>query len=103
MRNNGSVQQLDFLNENEKSVFKTFAEISQKEIITQASQRQKYIDQGQSLNIMIPSGVSAKEMNQLTLYAWESGVKSLYYQHSSNAAQELFRKFNEDNCSACEG
>ena len=103
LRNNGSVQQLDFLTEKEKAVFKTFAEISQKEIITQAAQRQKHIDQGQSLNIMIPSGVSAKEMNQLTLYAWESGVKSLYYQHSSNAAQELFRKFNEDNCSACEG
>ncbi len=50
----GSVQHLEFLTQEEKDVFKTFGEISQKEIVIQAAQRQKHIDQGQSLNIMIP-------------------------------------------------
>ena len=49
----GSVQHLMFLSDHEKDVFKTFGEISQKEVIIQASIRQKFIDQSQSLNLMI--------------------------------------------------
>lgn len=101
LRNNGSVQQLDCLTQEEKDVFRTFAEISQREIITQAAQRQKYIDQGQSLNITIPPETTAKEINQLLIYAWESGIKGLYYQHSTNAAQAFYRKLND--CKSCEG
>jgi ribonucleoside-diphosphate reductase alpha chain len=101
LRNNGSVQHLKDLTDEEKGVFRTFAEISQKEIITQAAQRQKYIDQGQSLNITIPPETSAKEINQLLIYAWESGIKGLYYQHSTNAAQAFYRKLND--CKSCEG
>ena len=96
----GSVQHLDFLTEDEKSVFKTFSEISQMEIIIQASQRQKYIDQGQSLNLMVPFNSSPKEVNQLILEAWRLGVKSLYYQRSFSPAQELSRKLT--SCSSCE-
>lgn len=101
LKNNGSVQQLDFLTEEEKNTFRTFSEISAKETVIQAAQRQKFIDQGQSLNLMIPPKTTAKEINQLLIFAWESGVKSLYYQHSSNAAQEFYRKLNE--CTNCEG
>lgn len=90
--NDGSVQHLDFLTENEKKVFRTFAEIDQKVIIDQAAGRQKYIDQSQSLNIMIDPSISAKDLNSLYLYAWEKGVKTLYYQHSMNAAQQFGRK-----------
>ena len=96
----GSVAHLDFLSENEKATFKTFGEISQKEIIIQAAQRQKYIDQGQSLNIMIPPSTSVKEVNQLMIFAWEQGIKGLYYQKSANPAQELARSIL--NCESCQ-
>ena len=98
----GSVQHLDCLTGEEKEVFKTFAEIPQMAIINQAAQRQKYIDQAQSLNVSIdPSEVSVKEINQLYIEAWKKGVKSLYYQHSVNAAQKFSRDILE--CKACEG
>jgi ribonucleoside-diphosphate reductase alpha chain len=96
----GSVQHLDFLTQNEKDVFKTFGEISQKEIVIQAAQRQKYIDQGQSLNIMIPPDTKPKEVNELMIFAWEQGIKSLYYQRSANPAQELARSIL--SCKSCE-
>ena len=95
----GSVQHLDYLTQNEKDVFKTFSEINQYEIINQASVRQKYIDQGQSLNIMINPKTSTKELNELHLYAWENGIKTLYYQHTTSAAQEFYRS---SVCLSCE-
>ena len=97
----GSVQHLDCLTDNEKEVFKTFAEIPQMAIVNQAAQRQKHIDQAQSVNVSIdPSEVSVKEINQLYIEAWRKGVKSLYYQHSVNAAQKFSRDILE--CRACE-
>src|SRR5699024_10846040 len=96
----GSVQQLDFLSDHEKDVFKTFAELNQYEIINQASVRQRFIDQSQSLNIMInPAMMTTKEINHLHLYAWENGIKTLYYQHSTSAAQAFYRS---SVCLACE-
>jgi ribonucleoside-diphosphate reductase alpha chain len=97
----GSIQHLSFFSQEEKDVFKTFGEISQKEIIIQAAQRQKYIDQGQSLNIMVPASTKPKEINELMIFAWEQGIKSLYYQRSSNPSQQLARSIL--NCSTCEG
>lgn len=97
----GSVQHLDILSQDEKDTFKTFGEISQKEIIIQAAQRQKYIDQGQSLNLMIPPTAKPKEVNELIIFAWEQGIKSLYYQRSANPAQELARSILK--CQSCEG
>jgi len=100
-QNDGSVQHLDCLTEEEKEVFKTFAEIPQMAIINQAAQRQKHIDQAQSLNVSVdPSEVSVKDINQLYIEAWKKGVKSLYYQHSVNAAQKFSRDILE--CKACE-
>jgi len=97
----GSVQHLDCLTDEEKDVFKTFAEIPQMAIINQAAQRQKYIDQAQSLNVSIdPGEVSVKDINQLYIEAWKKGVKSLYYQNSVNAAQKFSRDILE--CKACE-
>jgi len=96
----GSVQHLSFLNENEKDVFKTFGEISQKEIIIQAAQRQKYIDQSQSINLMIHPATPAKEVSQLLIEAWKLGVKTLYYQKGTNPAQELGRSIL--SCKSCE-
>ncbi len=99
----GSVQQLDFLSEEEKNVFKTFQEINQKMLIDQAAIRQKYIDQGQSLNLAINPDIPVKFINELYLHAWNMGIKTLYYQHSVNAAQQFGRKKNPFNeCTACQ-
>jgi len=100
LKKGGSVQHLDFLTQDEKDVFKTFGEISQKEIIIQAAARQKYIDQGQSLNLMIPPNTKPKDVNELMIFAWENGIKSLYYQRSANPSQELARSILE--CKSCE-
>ena len=86
----GSVQHLDFLSQREKDVFKTYGEINQYNILDQAGSRQYFIDQGQSINIMVnPQHVTAEELNELYLFAWSNGIKSLYYQHGTNAAQQF--------------
>ena len=95
----GSVQHLEFLTDNEKEVFKTYCEIDQMDIIYQAANRQNYIDQGQSINLMVHPNMSAKEINKLYIKGWELGLKSLYYQHSMNAAQQF--KQNKE-CTSCE-
>ena len=100
LMNAGSVQHLEFLSDHEKLVFKTFAEISQREVIIQASQRQKYIDQGQSLNLMVHPSIPTKDVNALILEAEELGIKALYYQYSVNAAQAFTRDIL--NCVSCE-
>ena len=97
----GSVLHLAFLSEEEKSVFKTFGEISQKEVVIQAAQRQKFIDQAQSLNIMVHPKSSPKDVSQLMIFAWEQGVKTLYYQRGTNPSQELGR--NLLDCQSCSG
>ena len=100
MMKGGSVQHLDFLTQEEKDVFKTFAEISQMEVIQQAADRQKFIDQGQSLNVMISDEVPLKDVNQLVIKAWELGIKTLYYQRGVNQAQAVGRDIL--NCAVCE-
>ena len=97
----GSVQHLKFLSDKEKAVFKTFGEISQKEVLIQAAQRQKFIDQAQSLNIMIHPKSSPKDVSQLMIFAWEQGIKTLYYQRGTNPSQELSR--NLLDCESCSG
>lgn len=96
----GSVQHLDFLDEKQKSIFKTFSELSQLSIIQQAAQRQKFIDQGQSINVMIHPNTPLKDINRLYIQAEELGLKSLYYQINLSAAQELNRNLLE--CKSCE-
>lgn len=100
LEHDGSVQHLDFLGDEEKRVFETFPEVSQLDLVIQAGQRQKYIDQSQSLNLMVHPATPTKDLNALHMEAWERGVKTLYYQHSVNAAQEFNR--NLLVCSSCE-
>ena len=96
----GSVQHLDILTDHEKSVFKTYSEIDQMDIIYQAANRQNHIDQGQSLNVMVHPDMSPKEINKIHITAWKLNIKSLYYQHSMNAAQKFKQK---KECESCEG
>jgi len=96
----GSVQHLDFLTQKEKEVFRTFSEISPLTIVQQAAGRQKWIDQAQSLNLMIPPDAPVKDVNALLIEGWKLGVKTFYYQRSSNPAQELVRDIL--TCASCE-
>lgn len=99
----GSVQHLLCLSAEEKEIFKTFSEIDQSAIIEQAAVRQVYIDQGQSLNVMINPATEVKDINRFYIDAWRMGVKTLYYQHSMNAAQQLGRqKIAANACVSCE-
>lgn len=98
----GSVQHLNFLSDEERDTFKTFSEISQMTLVQQAAQRQAFIDQGQSLNLMIHPETPVRDINLLLLRAAELGVKSLYYQYSVNAAQEFNRELLL-SCRVCEG
>ncbi len=105
-QNDGSVQHLDILSDEQKEVFRTFAEINQSSIINQAAVRQSYIDQSQSLNLMVSPDMPTRDVNKLLIEAWQLGVKTLYYQHSMNSAQAFARKklgLNDLQCVACEG
>ena len=97
---------MEFLTDEQKDVFRTFAEINQSSIINQAAIRQDFIDQSQSLNIMVSPDMPTKTINKLLIDAWKLGVKTLYYQHSMNSAQAFARKkmsINDLACVACEG
>lgn len=96
----GSVQHLEFMSQEEKDVFKTFSEITPMSIVQQAAARQKYIDQAQSLNLLIAPDASIKDVNALIIEGWRLGVKTFYYQRSANPAQQLVRDIM--SCSVCE-
>jgi len=100
LKHGGSVQHLDFMSDHEKDVFKTFSEIAPISIVQQAAARQKYVDQAQSLNLLIAPEVSAKDVNALIIEGWRLGVKTFYYQRSTNPAQQLVRDIM--NCVVCE-
>lgn len=75
----GSVQHLDFLNEEEKAVFKTAFELDQRWLVEHAADRTPYICQAQSLNLFLPADVHKRDLHQIHLMAWKRGLKSLYY------------------------
>lgn len=91
MLHDGSVQHLKFLTQNERDVFKTFAEIDVDLLVEQAALRQKFIDQGQSLNLMFHPTVTPKEINRIYLKAHDLGIKAIYYQMGMNASQAFSR------------
>lgn len=95
----GSVQHLEFLTDEEKAVFKTYSELDQLDVVYQAAARQAHIDQGQSVNIIVHPDMPTKEINKIHVTAWKLGLKSLYYQHSMNAAQKFKQK---KECASCE-
>jgi ribonucleoside-diphosphate reductase alpha chain len=96
----GSVQHLEFLTDLEKDVFRTYSEIDQLAIVYQAANRQNHIDQGQSVNILVHPDMPVKEINKIHVTAWKLGLKSLYYQHSMNAAQKFRQKKDCESCEA---
>jgi len=82
--NEGSVQHLDFLSDDEKDVFKTAFEIDQRWLIEFAADRAGYICQAQSLNVFLPANVHKRDLHQIHYQAWKRGVKSLYYCRSKS-------------------
>lgn len=103
MLSGGSCQDIACLTDHEKEVFRTFSETNQYSIINQAAQRQVYIDQGQSINLNFPSTTPVKTINALILHAYDSGIKSLYYQRSASVLREELSVLNDTSCKACEG
>jgi ribonucleoside-diphosphate reductase alpha chain len=77
--NKGSVQDLDFLTEQEKAVYKTAFELDQRWIIEHAADRAGFICQSQSVNVFLPANVHKRDLHQIHFMAWKRGVKSLYY------------------------
>lgn len=82
--NEGSVQHLEELTQDEKDVFKTAFELDQRWLIDLAADRQSYICQAQSLNVFLPSDVHKKDLHHIHFRAWKKGVKSLYYCRSKS-------------------
>ena len=82
--NEGSVQHLDFLTQDEKDVFKTAFELDQRWVIELAADRTPYIDQSQSVNIFLSADVHKRDLHQIHYQAWKQGMKSLYYCRSKS-------------------
>lgn len=99
--NNGSVQHLEFLSQHEKDIFKTFAEISPKDIIDLASDRQVYIDMAQSINLVFRKNYTIKDLHEMHKYAFEKGIKTLYYAYPSAHASIERDGENWDACVSC--
>lgn len=117
--NDGSVQHLTILDDNEKAVFKTSMEIDQRWVIELAADRQEYIDQGQSINTFFRPDAHIKYLHAVHFMAWKQGLKSLYYCRSEKIgkADKVSKKIerqvikeldmtqiaNGETCLACEG
>ena len=117
--NGGSVQHLSFLNANEKDVFKTAIEIDQMRIVDQAGTRQRFLCQGQSVNLFFSAGAERKYLHKVHFNAWQRGVKGLYYlrtettQKAENVAEKVQRNAlkdyqtqelqSQEECVACQG
>ncbi|HOP20245.1 MAG TPA: ribonucleoside-diphosphate reductase subunit alpha [Amphiplicatus sp.] len=90
LEHEGSVQHLDCLSDDEKSIFRTAFEIDQRWVIELAADRAPYICQGQSVNVFIPGDVDKWDLHMLHWTAWEKGVKSLYYCRSKSVQRAGF-------------
>lgn len=105
----GSVQHFEFLDPHTKEVFKTAREIDQFEIIRQAADRQKYVCQGQSINLFVDPESTPEYLFKLHLSAWKAGLKSLYYLKSSSllvkkrpsGQQKIARIITKQECPYC--
>jgi ribonucleoside-diphosphate reductase alpha chain len=87
-----------------KSVFKTFREINQLELIRQAGVRQQYIDQAMSLNLAFPKEATPKWINQVHMEAWEKGIKTLYYMRTESVLRgDIAAQAMDPDCLHCEG
>jgi ribonucleoside-diphosphate reductase alpha chain len=87
-----------------KSVFKTFKEINQLDLVRQAGIRQQYIDQGVSLNLAFPATATPKWINQVTMEAWQQGVKTLYYMRTESVLRgDIASQAMDPTCASCDG
>ena len=116
LENEGSVQHLDFLSQDDKDVYKTAFEIDQRWVIELAADRTPDICQSQSINIFLPGDVDKWDLHMLHWQAWERGCKSLYYlrsksvQRASHAGGETHEavdmsgaaKTDYEECLACQ-
>lgn len=116
--NDGSVQHLEFLDQDTKDVFKTSMEIDQRWVIEHASDRQQYIDQAQSINLFFRPDSNLKYIHSVHFLAWKHGLKSLYYCRSEKLAKadkvaksverqiieeiDMSSLVNNDECIACQ-
>lgn len=101
LENSGSIQHLDFISDEDKEVFLTAHEINQLGVVEQFAQRQKYICQGQSLNLHFPANADSAWITKVHIEAWKLGIKSLYYLKAKTDLQADSKTFDE--CVACEG
>jgi ribonucleoside-diphosphate reductase alpha chain len=109
--NEGSVQHLDFLTQDEKDIFKTAFELDQSWVVDHAADRQKYICQGQSVNLFFPAGSPKSYVNSVHIRAWKQGLKGLYYLRTSAGVQadkvglqiERDALKDADECLSCHG
>ncbi|NVJ69622.1 MAG: ribonucleoside-diphosphate reductase subunit alpha [Alphaproteobacteria bacterium] len=85
--NEGSVQHLDFLTDEEKAVFKTAFELDQRWVVELAADRAENISQAQSVNIFLPANVHKRDLHQIHYQAWKKGLKSLYYCRSKSISR----------------
>jgi len=111
--NEGSVQHLSWMSDWHKKVFKTAFELDQRWIVDHASDRQKFICQGQSLNLFFPAGTDKAYVNSVHVRAWKKKVKGLYYLRTNSGAdaekvsqkvkQNKLVDFVDDDCLSCQG
>lgn len=115
--NEGSVQHLACLTDEEKKVFVTSYEVSPMWIVEHAATRQKHICQSQSVNIFVGKGVTLQELSDIHMKAWKQGLKSLYYCRAKPAtkaqvgtggdkplnAVPVKTKIEYEECLACQG
>jgi ribonucleoside-diphosphate reductase alpha chain len=100
----GSVQHLEFLTQEEKDVFLTAYEINQLELVKNAAEWQKNIDQGISVNLFFPADAPVKWINNVHIEAWQRGLKSLYYLRTESiASRHMSANTFSTECVACEG
>jgi ribonucleoside-diphosphate reductase alpha chain len=107
--NQGSIQHLNFLTQEEKDIFKTAFELNQRWLIDLSADRTPYISQAQSLNVFIPADVHKKDLHQIHFQAWKKGLKSLYYCRSKSIqrAEVVSKSFVEsstekEECLSCQ-
>lgn len=104
IRNEGSVQELKCLTDDEKAVFKTAWEINPYVLIELAGDRAPFIDQAQSVNLFLPSNINKIDLHRIHFVAWQRGLKSLYYCRSLSGqrAEKISGKIAYDECFACQ-
>ncbi len=101
MENLGSVQHLDFLTKDQKDVFRTATEISPKDILDLAADRQEYIDMAQSINLFNRPNYTIKDVYDIHMYAFDRGIKTLYYFYPQAHAALEREGESWDTCVSC--